>query len=892
MTQRDFVRSLIQHKEKQKNCSFVHAAKIVKNDYSHLAGEINSLLDEHASNAKHGLNETMALREISTPDENQTNFKPWYFPDGSGIAWGHFKNQAIKNGLAEVIDEIDKQSTAVVQRIANPDVPGDKRKGLVVGYVQSGKTANYAATIAKAVDEGYRFVIVLAGIHNNLRNQTQNRLIRDLGIGNQSGSELKWYTLTYEDEDMSSSDHKNAETILSGGGVDRRRVIAVVKKNSHILKHLLSFLGAAGKEVTEKIPTLIIDDESDQASPDASAKTTDSPTTINRLIRQIWNKFAHGTYIGYTATPFANVFINPDDSRNKNLPDLYPSDFIYPLPRPNGYFGAEELFGIDIADPETTTGDSEVEASVVRSIPGDDAEALKVPSDIQKYHPTLPPSLKQAIKWFLIATAGRKMRDKKAKHSTMLVHVTHKILAHRAIADAIATYLDELRRPVLDGDTEQFKTVFEKEIDKASALYDGNGEAITWSNIQSDLIHTTRKVQVAIDNSEASDDERLNYTGEKARTVIVVGGGTLSRGLTLEGLISSFFMRETPNYDTLIQMGRWFGFRKGYEDLQRIWVTDQLRADYRFLAKVEAELRHEITDHIREGMPPSQIGPAVIRHPGRLQITSANKMKWAQPDHLNFDGRRIQTTMFDLNLPGTFGPNFDRTVELLQNIVENPKIEESTQKTRWVANGVPLEYVTKYLGCFTFHPGNQSYVSEALKWANTSARHRTWNIQVASGEREQISFANTGIKVNMVNRSPFRIGLKEKEHENSKTMDIRSLSTAGDKYADLDRIHKGETKFEYLTRRYRAGGSGLLIIYPISKYSNPQHSRSSSRENAQMRAKMSDLLNSVNPQLATGPSLQQPLIGLSIVMPVTQEGLNEFGGAMRVNIPSIEEGDQ
>lgn len=874
-----FVRGFINDRAKLKSCSFVRAASLILDEYPQFSSQIHSLIEEHNANADESYERSSENELVSTRDRRESGFKAWYFPEDPGPAWQHFRQRAIENGLEHVIDDIDEQSTAIVQRIANPDVKDDKRKGLVLGYVQSGKTANYSAVIAKAVDEGYRFIIVLAGMFNNLRNQTQQRLMRDLGIGNNTESDILWHTLTDLNEDMSSKDRKNATSILLNGNT----VIAVVKKNSRVLTHLLKFLDAAGDSVTQDITTLIIDDESDQASPDASARIGDDPTAINKLIRKIWSKFKHGTYIGYTATPFANVLINPDDSRVPGLPDLYPSDFIYPLPRPKGYLGAEELFGIDPDDPGLVREDESFEASVVRSIPQEDADALRAPSDIDEYQPVLPETLKRSIKWFLIATAARRMRDKQSKHSTMLVHVSHRVQVHRQLANEITKYLKQLNEPILDGNTDAFRTLFDEEIGRAASLYSGNGEAVTWSNIQDRLIDAVRSVQVKIDNSEAEDHERLDYDNIDVATFIVVGGGTLSRGLTLEGLITSFFMRETPNYDTLIQMGRWFGFRNGYEDLQRIWVTNQLRSDYRFLAGVEADLRREITDHIKQGLKPSDLGPAIVRHPGRLQITATNKMKWAVATNPTFDGKVLQTTRFNLDDDATFHKNFVTTVEFLREIAPYYVSEGTSRFGQCTATGVPLEAVEKFLTRFTFHEHFESSFEEALKWARERADHRLWNVRIVHGEREDFTFPGTDITVRMVNRSPLDL--------ESSTMDIRALTSAGDRYSDLEREPTGESEYERLRQRFNAGGNGLLIVYPISKTSAPSSRGQKTRGNSQLRTSMRDLLHKTKPHSVSGDALKEPLIGVAAVLPVTQRGLDEFGGKVRVQQPAFEESE-
>ena len=434
-----------------------------------------------------------------------------------------------------------------------------------MGSVQSGKTANYAGVIAKAIDARYRIIIVLSGIHSNLRQQTQIRLESDLRVEDSlRHGRLAYSKLTGEQtasgQDMDIPDSRSAGSVLSNPDIV---VFMVVKKNSARLRRVAEFLQGIPKSRRAERPVLLIDDESDQATPN-SASGRQRISAINKRVRDIWGEIVTGTYIGYTATPFANIFINPRDAK-----DLYPEDFCYALPRPSDYMGASTFFDLEKQDsvdggtPEQMISRLSIELSEAES-------AVLVPKgrDLSSYAPTMTPGLQESIAWFLLSTAVRRIREGRSRHSSMLVHTSHRVPAHDALQAVVEEYLGELRESFPDRETE-FRKLFEREIDRASDLRSGE-RVPEWREIWTKVGDVLAETAVKVDNGQSKD--RLNYPDDDAQTIIAIGGGTLSRGLTLEGLISSFFLRTSSTYDTLLQMGRWFGFRPGYADLARVWV--------------------------------------------------------------------------------------------------------------------------------------------------------------------------------------------------------------------------------------------------------------------------------------------------------------------------------
>jgi hypothetical protein len=351
----------------------------------------------------------------------------WYTgPEDGDEIWPRLRAKLESGGLVEVVDEVDKASTKVVAHLADPHIQSLKKRGLVVGYVQSGKTANYTAVMAKAADAGYRLFIVLSGLHNNLRRQTQVRLTSDL-------VDHDWAPLTSDTADFGNV--LNGAAFLSRGVMS----IAVVKKNQARLRSLRDWLRDIPESIRRRVPIMLLDDEADQATPN-SAAAREQLSRINQLVRQIWDEIPTGTYVGYTATPFANIFMDPNDEK-----ELYPADFIIDLPRPDAYFGAERVFG---REPLDDADDPDPGLDMVRDVPDDDAELLKPPSRKdarENFDPELPDSLIDAVTWFLVATSIRRARGQRTVHSSMLVHTTHYVTPHFAMKEQLNCLL--VRQP-------------------------------------------------------------------------------------------------------------------------------------------------------------------------------------------------------------------------------------------------------------------------------------------------------------------------------------------------------------------------------------------------------------------------------------------------------------
>lgn len=800
---------------------------------------------------------TLIVNDISTRQDIKE--QGWYFPKSDGKLWQSLRENMLASSLRDAVNNIDSESDAIVAASAEPYQREDKRKGLVIGNVQSGKTANYASVIAKAVDAGYRLIIVLAGLHENLRGQTQRRLDRDLGV---EDGPLSWHRLTSPtspDGDFGRHEARSAEAIAQS----EQPVLAVVKKHSTRLRNLRKFLRQISLDIREsRFPILIIDDESDQATPDASRKNADDPTTINRLVRGIWSEVRNGTYIGYTATPFANVFMSSEDRRgNGHGVDMYPDDFIYVMNTPDTYFGAERLFGISSNDPDDWETDP---PDVVRKISQGDKDLLLPPGKSQEaIPPQMTKSLEDAIKWFVVASAIRRTRGQQNMHSSMLVHTTHLTGPHFLTQNLIDEFLEPLRASALDDDVEAFHQVFKKEVNAARQLYEGDAPAPTWSAVAAEIPTVLRKLKTVVDNSESPTKDRLDYT-KGPQTVIVIGGGTLSRGLTLEGLFVSYFTRSSNLYDTLLQMGRWFGYRHGYEDLQRIWLTEGLDEDYRFLALVESDMREEIRRMISNGDKPKDITVRIRQAPGRLQITNPNKMKDARPVATDFEGYRIQPTRFDLEDPRVLDQNLDLTKQLLEDIRPHAAPEDSSRGRLF--KNVDFAPIADFVSSFKTDDPNDELRLKGIQWVEKKLPETKWNVVLVGGNGSTKTLHETGFPVKTVTRAP----IKGIDPRFPHRINIRTLMTGSDYLIDLTMQGyklKSEKQVPIADARELrksskwTNGQGLLLLYPISRNSVPQGQSGA-------RQPMAEAFKEIGrPGLAMPGDESKPLMACALILP-------------------------
>lgn len=604
--------------------------------------------------------------------------------------WQRYRELLEESLPGTSIDEVEKSTDEILKLLEDPLRKGSwDRRGLVVGHVQSGKTANYTGLICKAADSGYKIIIVLAGMHNNLRSQTQIRLDEGfLGFETHPDpDEIKLTGVGYIDSDpsirpnfatnRSEKGDFTANNSKDGISPEERPWLFVVKKNKTILERLLRWINnhvadavdeKTGIKLVSQLPLLVIDDEADNASVDTAELEFDdlgrpdeehNPKTINRLIRSILYSFSKSAYVGYTATPFANIFIHNKGKTKTHGPDLFPEAFIQNLAAPSNYIGPGQVFGSRIrgkSDPDLV--------KVVHDYVEDEKAKMGwMPQKHDKYHiplykgnDELPHSLKRAVYCFLIACVVRKLRGQGNKHSSMLIHVTRLNDVQARVAKQVQMFVHRLSQRLernIDNEEliNELHHFYESEFlpDAASIgddFPDQCYDAIPdWNDILLTLPNVVADVDVRTINGSAKD--ALDYEDAKVKglKVIAIGGDKLSRGLTLEGLCTSYFLRASKMYDTLMQMGRWFGYRDGYLDVCRIFTTSELIEWFGHIADASDELREEFDLMISTGGTPSDFGLKVQSH-SVLLVTSRVKMRSARELNLSFSGQLVQTIIF------------------------------------------------------------------------------------------------------------------------------------------------------------------------------------------------------------------------------------------------------
>ena len=648
------------------------------------------------------------------------------------IEWNFWKRyrQYLEEGKdwpSTVTARLDKITDSTLGDIGNPAQHGQwDRRGMVVGDVQSGKTANYTGLICKAVDAGYKLIIILAGMTNDLRSQTQSRLDAEfLGFESEVGKlhgkgsrigvglldapgQLIAHPLTYSSHDGDFRANKSANLQLGGSPL-----LLVVKKNTSVLKRILAWVEnqgkvhpETGKKIVDNIPLLLLDDEADNASVNTK-KEDEDPTQINKAIRQILNAFQQRSYVGYTATPFANIFILPDEEdKSQYGDDLFPKGFIYNIAPPSNYVGPAQLFGLteDLDGGEKTTEG----LPLIRN--ADDAEII-FPMAHRKELTVdkLPKTLIEAMKSFIITCAARRVRGQKEVHNSMLIHVTRFNMVQRQVIDLVNIELVSMLRMIefntgvqaasfLNELEKLWKSDYLPNSEKVRAIYDDPQLIpIEWKDVRAELLNAITRIQVRGINGDAGG--ALDYANNpNGLNVIAVGGDKLSRGLTLEGLSVSYYIRPARNYDTLLQMGRWFGYRLGYVDLCRLYTTEDLVGWYEHIAVANEELRREFNFMELSRQTPEEYGLKIRTHPGGLSITAANKIRHGRKMQVSFSRTLAQTTIFHKDTK-IQEKNFAATDQWLQTLKQ-----PTTEKKRVIWKGIDATQIISFLEKYTSHP--------------------------------------------------------------------------------------------------------------------------------------------------------------------------------------------
>lgn len=701
--------------------------------------------------------------------------------------WSRYKDYLINH------TSISRISINLLDDTTLPDImnclgnPNDElitprlRRGLIIGDVQSGKTATYTGLICKAADAGYKVVILLTGVTENLRCQTQVRIDEGIvgitlkkegrvekfprvGVG-LDNKQIKATSMTSTLNDFVGNCNKITMSLASNS-----LVLFVVKKNVSVLDRLLNWLRDQNIDPVKgcvDVPMLLIDDEADNASVNTRKDETD-PTRTNKLIRQICNLFMNATYVGFTATPFANVFIDPDSVNAMQHADLFPEHFIYALEAPSNYVGADKIFYpegpyygnlryiTDIIEPDYTSEE-------YRDLSQNNPEVLNSGPFYYKHKKEwdgeLPGSLREAIICFCLANAVRDARGQGKEPRSMLVNMSRFIHVQKVITEHVAQvferFYDDIRVYFKEDSSKNHHLPLYQEIQSLWNKHFSHVKDMTFDRIsqKSVLLNAMEKIEVKMVNG-SKQSASLNYKENPSLRVIAVGGLALSRGLTLEGLMVSYFYRNTATFDVLMQMGRWFGYRHGYEDLFQIWTSHTSAMWYAEISRASAELKNDIREMFDQRLTPKDFGIKVRDNCDELQITAYNKMRSAVGKDMmySFYGNIYDTPYITSKIDHN-KVNTQKVRELVAKLFEhgyafkytdykksNKDVNDSSDGSSRYFADVPKDVVIEFLRGIKYSMANPRFdaknIISFLEDKETEGMD-LWDIVFESGESEE-----------------------------------------------------------------------------------------------------------------------------------------------------------
>jgi hypothetical protein len=712
-----------------------------------LRPSLTHLSDEELKHVRKSVMERLSVSiNTGTTIVDDKDYSPWYSQHRQtmeSIYWNRYQKLLEQQGLPpNVIQKLDQNTSHMMNLFGNPYIDQSwKRRGLVMGDVQSGKTSNYIGLACKAADSGYKLIIILAGTIEALRKQTQERLDAgfvgldsnkllskekeavDIGVGLIDKSVMP-VVLTSAERDFSTQIAKQLRLRLNDL---RTPLLVVIKKNKTVLRNFSNWI-THNHSLPIHTPLLLIDDEADNASINVNDPDV-NPTAINEQIRSILTKFTQSTYVGFTATPFANIFINPDNENLAFGDDLFPKDFIYSLNPPSNYISPSTLI--------------EGEPRLIRY--SDDAEEL-IPLKHTKNHKIkeLPQTLVDAIHSFFITTTIRDLINGDNGHRSMLINVSRFTNVQDIVSELVNDYVYSLQQDIMNYSKtpsalnhfrlSQLKTVFDTEFKTSDT------QTVTWDRLLNRLIESTSSIETVTVHNKAirALDYSAHKNNPKGYRVIVIGGNAISRGITLEGLSTSYFHRQSLQYDTLLQMGRWFGYREGYQHLCRIWMPEQTESHFAHVANVIAELRQDLRVMYEAGARPYDFGLRVRTHPDLLLITARNKMRHAQNFNVvvDFSGRSVETPYLSKNR-NDHQINLNITQQFLRSLVSSnsSKLENNT-KSGIVWTSIYPNVISDYIKQLLIHKRNEAFIDDVIvKFIekNNIPELKMWDIAIASG---------------------------------------------------------------------------------------------------------------------------------------------------------------
>ena len=802
--------------------------------------------------------------------------------------WQRYREYLERKMATSVVDGLDEVTDDILALLEDPLRSGSwDRRGMVVGHVQSGKTGNYTGLVCKAADAGYKIIIVLAGIHNNLRSQTQMRLdegflgyethpdpesIRPIGVGLLDADPS--IRPNYVTNRSNNGDFNAAVANKLGISPEKRPWLFVVKKNKSVLTKLNKWVRnhvadsedpVTGTRTVTNLPLLLIDDEADHASVDTGADIVDEdgrpnedhqPKAINSLIRKLLRSFSKSAYVGYTATPFANIFIHERGETADEGPDLFPASFIINLGAPSNYVGPARLFGRPSEHGRIGS------LPVVRHINDwstDDDTAGWMPSKHKSGHlpvfggrAELPDTLRQAIDSFMLVCAIRQLRGQGSQHNSMLVHVTRFTAVQGHVFDQVDAYLRAQRQRLVRGIEHaeillRLRRLYEDDFCVTSDRIRPADpdlevqEMLQWAEIEAILAEAVADIEVRKINGTAKDVLDYADTNGVGLKVIAVGGDKLSRGLTLEGLSVSYFLRSSKMYDTLMQMGRWFGYRPGYIDLCRLYCTTELSEWFGHIADASEELREEFGMMAASGGTPRDFGLKVQSHPV-LMVTSRMKMRAARTLMLSFSGQLLETVSFSADRV-RIEQNLRAATELLSKIGQPERPDRITRmrggkEQNWqgrIWHDVDVDHVLDFLRSYSTSESalkaRSNLIADFVQSLSGDGELRKWTIAVMGGTGGEfdpvpgLALAKREVDKDFRDSRDYRIGRLLSPRDESVDLDgdewARALAaTKAAWQKDPGRrtsepVEPNGPAVRLVRGTTGAAGNGLLLIYPI-----------------------------------------------------------------------------
>lgn len=833
---------------------------------------------------------------------------PWLNDERSKIKfhlWNRYKLYMDKKDPSFPINDLDDFTDKILDMCVNPKQSGSwDRRGMVVGHVQSGKTSNYVGLINKATDAGYKLIIIIAGTMNSLRRQTQQRVDEGyIGVNSSTGkqigvgefkTDIQIYPLTSSSIKPDGDFDQNTAT-RKGIPIGTNPVVLVIKKNKGILENLIEWLSANektqlvnGEYKLLDVPALIIDDEADSASVNTVSKKSISKAdaleeakTINKLIRALLNLFDKNTFVGYTATPYANLFIPKEWSETLDAKvrgkvykvgrDLFPKDFILNIRAAKNYLGASAIFGYG----GDYSGLSNNPLDIIRTvdlletpfaiITGQDINGeaiIKTPKKDDELPDNLPESMKEAIMAFMLTCAIRRLRGHEKKHNSMLIHVMLFVRWIDWISYLVNEELRKYRDYIIGNDPdflEKLKSLFEKDFKPTTAgikdslnYTDIRIREHTWLDILKELNNAVSKIEVRAVHGLKSNStlvykniKEIDYDEyENGFSVIAVGGSRLARGITLEGLSVSYYLRASKMYDTLMQMGRWFGYRPGYADLMRLYTTDTLTQWFNHIAIATEEMRIDFDElSSLPGVTPADFQLKVQNHDGLLVITAATKLFWAEILFISFSGQNPQT--YQLNKTDKSLVNNFAAYTRFINALGAPKSDnlitlKSGKMSHLLYRDVDITKLNNFLNKYEIDQPSikNSTIADYISAQAESSRIKGWNIVFRSNTDER-SFINFTGEKNIGQRESNANVQRYSFFENGERIEIgavirNQLLGRGSKYycisknqiddlndRKVDLIRKDLVDNKAIKTERGLEGFGLIIIYLLDPRCTP-----------------------------------------------------------------------